>query len=88
MNKIKEINKEINKTKRALKMYNCTFREYMKDSGRRDDIDLGDTIQSVSKDELCGIVIGWNGSCNYKVFRFSDSCIINMHPNSVELKKG
>lgn len=74
-------NKEIRKTKKILKQYGCTFKEYMKDSGRRDDIDLGDTVFNK---KVRGIVVGWNGSCNYNVFIFAENEIYNIHPSSVE----
>ena len=76
---MKKIKSLINKTKKTLKQYDCTFKEYMKDSGRRDDIDLGDKI-SIGNDEN-GIVVGWNGSCNYNVFLFARDEVYNVHPN-------
>ncbi len=81
---VQKINKCINKTKKTLKMYGCTFKEYMRDCGRRDDIDLGDTVSTKTCGD--GVVIGWNGGCNYNVFLFQKQDIFNMHPNSVELK--
>jgi len=86
MNKIVSCKKEINKTNKILRQYGCSFKEYMKDSGRRDDIDLGDTVVSKNNELLQGMVVGWNSSCNYNVFSFSDRHIINMHPNSVYKK--
>ena len=74
----------IKKTKKTLKSYKCTFKEYMKDSGRRDDIDLGDKISTKSGEK--GIVVGWNNSCNYNVFLFAKNDIYNVHPNDVELQ--
>ena len=54
----------------------------MKDCGRRDDIDLGDKISTKSSGN--GIVVGWNGSCNYNVFLFQKGGVYNVHPNDVE----
>ena len=79
---VKKIEAAIKKTKKTLKMYKCTFKEYMRDSGRRDDIDLGDRV-SVKKGGD-GIVVGWNRSSNYDVFLFEKSDIYNVHPSSVE----
>lgn len=79
-----KINRAINKTKKTLKMYGCTFKEYMRDSGRRYDIDLGDTISTKTLGD--GVVVGWNSGCNYNVFLYQKEDIFNMHPNSVEPK--
>ena len=76
---LSKIKSKINQTKKTLKQYRCTFKEYMKDAGRRDDIDLGDKISTKSGEE--GIVVGWNNSCNYNVFFFAKNDIYNVHPN-------
>lgn len=78
---LSKIKSKINQTKKTLKQYGCTFKEYMKDSGRRDDIDLGDTISTKSGEN--GIVVGWNNSCNYNVFLFARNDFYNVHPNAV-----
>ena len=82
---LKKIDNAIKKTQKVLKQYKCTFTEYMKDSGRRDDIDLGDKI--ITKNGSIGVVVGWNRSCNYDVFLFSKLDIYNVHPNDAELYK-
>lgn len=78
---LSEIKKAINKTKKVLKQYDCSFIEYMKDAGRREDIDLGDKISTKSGSN--GIVVGWNNSCNYNVFLFTKGEVYNIHPNDV-----
>ena len=78
---LSKIKSKINQTKKTLNQYECSFKEYMKDAGRRDDIDLGDTISTKSGD--LGIVVGWNNSCNYNVFLFAKNDIYNVHPNDV-----
>lgn len=75
--------KAINKTKKTLLMYKCTFKEYMRDSGRRDDIDLGEEV--FTKIGM-GVIVGWNRSCNYDVFIISSGKIVNIHPSDVEKK--
>lgn len=78
---LSKIKSKINQTKKTLKLYGCTFKEYMKDSGRREDIDLGEKISTKSGEE--GIVVGWNNSCNYNIFLFARNGIYNIHPNDV-----
>jgi hypothetical protein len=78
---IEKIKREINKTKKVLKQYGCSFIEYMKDAGRRGDIDLGDKVSTKSGSN--GIVVGWNNSCNYNVFLFTKGTVYNVHPNDV-----
>jgi hypothetical protein len=80
--KMEKYQKAINKTKKTLKMYGVTFKEYMKDSGRRDDIDLGETV--ALKCDSNGIIVGWNSSSNYDVFIFAEDKIYNVHPNDVK----
>ena len=75
--------KTINKTKNILKQYGCTFNEYMKDSGRRDDIDLGEQVSTELGD---GIVVGWNRSSNFDIFILKTLEIVNIHPCDVEKK--
>lgn len=73
--------KAIDKTKKILKQYKCTFNEYMRDSGRRDDIDLGEQVSTRLGD---GIVVGWNRSSNFDIFILNALEIINIHPNDVK----
>lgn len=72
--------KEINKTKKLLKQYKCTFKEYMRDSGRRDDINLG---EEVGTEYGTGVIVGWNMSSNYNVFIISKLEVVGLHPNEV-----
>lgn len=64
-------------------MYKCTFKEYMRDSGRRDDIDLGEEVSTKLGN---GVIVGWNRSSNYDVFIISTQEIVNIHPSDVEKK--
>lgn len=75
--------KAINKTRKTLLMYKCTFKEYMRDSGRRDDIDLGENVSTKLGD---GVIVGWNRSSNYDIFIISSGEIVNIHPSDVEKK--
>lgn len=84
----KKAEKEIRKTKRTLKKYGCTFKEYMKNIGKRYDIDLGDSIDSNCIDNRLGIIVGWNISSNYRVFVISTEALVIVHPDSVKLLKG
>ena len=76
--------KAIQKTQRTLKEYGCSFKEYMKDLGRRTDIDLGEKIfVRIGNIKEEGIVVGWNSSANYNIYFYNTGDIYNVHPDNV-----
>ena len=78
--KNKVYQQELKKTQEKLASYGCSFKEYMKDCGRRTDIDLEDLVETCLGQ---GVVVGWNGSCNYRVFLLETKEISIFHPEEV-----
>ncbi len=82
----KKAKQRINRTKKILKEYECSFLEYMTDSCYRDiNIDLGDVAYTQNNEKI--IICGWNGSCNFDVYVYDTDTISNMHPSGIKKKK-
>ena len=65
-----------------------SLKPYMEECcGRKNSFELGEIVKFFHYGGK-GIVVGWNGSCNYQVFCMSTRIIVNMHPADLEKDKG
>ena len=87
-NEANKIQKEINATKEILVKYGFeSLKDYMRQQCHRSNLfELGDEV--ITPSGYDGVVIGWNGSCNYDVFVIEKDTIVNVHPNDLKYKQG
>jgi len=76
--------KRIRDTEETLRKYGYeSLSFYMKNECHRENLFNAGDIVIIPKGGY-GVVVGWNGSCNYDVFYFKEEIVRNVHPNNLK----
>jgi len=80
---------QIKETKQELKEKGyLSLKTYMEECCYRKELfELGEIVKIFHYGEK-GIIVGWNGSCNYQVFGMNTHVVVNIHPADLKKDKG